>query len=89
MNNTNSREAILTRREAADYLRVCLSVFDKLGVPRIRLRRKVLFRREALDKWLAENETAGICPMGDVLAIRLSADGGNGRARFKDEEAGT
>jgi hypothetical protein len=66
MNNTNSREAVLTRREAAEYLRVCLSVFDKLGVPRIRLRRKVLFRLETLDKWLAENETAGIRQGGNV-----------------------
>jgi excisionase family DNA binding protein len=66
MNNTNSREAVLTRREAAEYLRVCLSVFDKLGVPRIRLRRKVLFRREALDKWLAENEATGIRQGGNV-----------------------
>jgi excisionase family DNA binding protein len=60
MNNHNTnRETVLTRREAADYLRVCLSSFDKLGVPRIKVRRKVLFRREALDQWLAENEAVG------------------------------
>jgi excisionase family DNA binding protein len=58
MHNIN-QETVLTRREAADYLRVCLSSFDKLGVPRIKVRRKVLFRREALDQWLAENEAVG------------------------------
>jgi hypothetical protein len=62
----NSQENVLTRREAADYLRVCLSSFDKLGVPRIQVRRKMLFRRETLDKWLAENEAAGNRQGGDV-----------------------
>jgi excisionase family DNA binding protein len=57
--NAPDRETVLTRREAADYLRVCLSCLDRLGVPRIKVRRKVLFRREALDRWLAENEAAG------------------------------
>jgi excisionase family DNA binding protein len=56
--NDPSREAVLTRREAADYLRVSLSCFDRLGVPRIKVRRKMLFRRETLDRWLAENEAA-------------------------------
>jgi excisionase family DNA binding protein len=60
MIDPTNRETVLTRREAAEYLRVCLSTFDKLGVPHIKARRKVLFRREALDKWLAENEAAGI-----------------------------
>jgi hypothetical protein len=49
--------AVLTRREAAEYLRVCLSCLDRLGVPRIKVRRKVLYRRDTLDQWLAENET--------------------------------
>lgn len=62
----NSQKNVLTRREAADYLRVCLSVFDKLGVPCIQVRRKMLFRRETLDKWLAENEAAGKRQGGDV-----------------------
>jgi hypothetical protein len=65
-NRNTNRETVLTRREAADYLRVCLSVFDKLGVPCIQVRRKMLFRRETLDKWLAENEAAGKRQGGDV-----------------------
>jgi hypothetical protein len=65
-NRNTNRETVLTRREAADYLRVCLSVFDKLGVPRIQVRRKMLFRLETLDKWLAENEAVRNRQGGDV-----------------------
>ena len=46
---------ILTRIEAAAYLRVCKATFDKLPIPRIKIRHRVLFKRSAIDQWLAQN----------------------------------
>jgi hypothetical protein len=50
-----STGAILDRKEAAKYLHCCLGTLDKLTIPRTKVRRRVLYRKEILDKWLAEN----------------------------------
>ena len=43
---------ILSRKEAASVLGVCLTTFDRLDVPRIKIRRRVMIKREALNKWI-------------------------------------
>jgi len=48
---------LLTRRESASFLRVGLSLFDKMEIPGIKLGRRVVFRKSALEAWLAEKET--------------------------------
>jgi excisionase family DNA binding protein len=53
------KEAVLSRQEAAQYLHVCLTTFDKLDIPRVKVRRKVLFRLESLEKWLTDHEKTG------------------------------
>jgi hypothetical protein len=52
----DSSGGVLTRIEAAQYLRVCKSTLDKLNIPKSKLRRRVLYRKTALDRWLAERE---------------------------------
>jgi hypothetical protein len=45
---------LLTRKEAAKYLRICKSTLDKLPIPRIKIRHLVFYRKCDIDKWLAE-----------------------------------
>jgi hypothetical protein len=44
---------ILTRAEAAAYLKICRTTLDKLDIPRTRIRRRILYRRDILDQWLS------------------------------------
>jgi hypothetical protein len=46
---------LFDRREAAVYLRICKSTLDTLLIPRIKVRRRVLYRRSELDQWLDRN----------------------------------
>lgn len=48
---------ILSRQEAAAYLGICKATLDRLDIPRTQIRRRVLFRKDILDKWLASNTT--------------------------------
>ena len=52
MNKVFRHPDLFTRKEAAVYLGVCLTTLDRLDVPRTRLRHRVFFKRDALDKWL-------------------------------------
>jgi len=45
----------LTKKELMAYLKVSRTIIEKLmrqGLPHIKLDRRVLFRREDVDKWL-------------------------------------
>jgi hypothetical protein len=46
---------LLSRLEAGAYLRICRSTLDKLMIPRIKIRHRVLYRRSELDLWLIKN----------------------------------
>ena len=43
---------ILSRKEAACVLGVCLTTFDRLDIPRLKIRRRVMIKRDALNKWI-------------------------------------
>ena len=43
---------ILSRREAAAFLGICLATLDRLDIPRTRIRHRVVYKREALNKWV-------------------------------------
>jgi len=53
--NQPTRE-VLTRTEAAEYLRVGKSTLDRLAIPKMQIRRRVLFRKDAIDKWLLSQQ---------------------------------
>jgi excisionase family DNA binding protein len=55
MSNPNISSDILTRRKAAEYLHVCRTTLDRLNLPRIKVRRRVLFTKAAVDQWLQEH----------------------------------
>ena len=54
MTVTNETKEILTRKEAAVYLSVCVITLDKLPIPRIKTGRCVRFKKSIIDSWLEE-----------------------------------
>jgi predicted DNA-binding transcriptional regulator AlpA len=46
---------LLDRKEAAGYLRICKTTLDNLAISRIKIRRRVLYRKSELDKWIDQN----------------------------------
>jgi hypothetical protein len=53
----STKKEILSRLEAAEYLGVCKTTLDRLAIPKTQIRRRVLYRREILDKWLLQHTT--------------------------------
>jgi hypothetical protein len=53
---TENEKQAFSRKDAAKYLGVCLNTLDRAGIPRVRIARRVIYRRSALDKWLEERE---------------------------------
>jgi hypothetical protein len=45
---------ILSRKQAAVFLGICCTTLDRLDIPRIKIRRRVLFKRDILLRWLDE-----------------------------------
>jgi excisionase family DNA binding protein len=52
MPSQNTFTDVLSRAEAAQYLRVCKTTLDRLAIPRVQIRRWVLFKKSTLDAWL-------------------------------------
>jgi hypothetical protein len=46
---------LLNRSEAARFLGIGLNTLSNLSIPRTRIRRRVLYRRDILEKWAKEN----------------------------------
>jgi hypothetical protein len=55
MNTTNIPE-ILTRKEAASFIRVCITSFDRMRLPCFRVGRRVFYRKSTLDAWISTQE---------------------------------
>jgi len=47
---------VLSRRQAAQFLGVCLTTLDRLNIPRTQIRKRVMYRKATLDSWLAKQE---------------------------------
>jgi len=50
---------ILSRKQAADFLGVCLTTLDRLDIPRTRVRHRVLYKRDVLLKWIDDQTEGG------------------------------
>jgi len=48
---------VMSRKEAAAYIGVGKSTLDRLSIPKIQIRRRILFRKDAVDKWLLSQQT--------------------------------
>jgi excisionase family DNA binding protein len=51
-----TKKEVMSRRETAAYIGIGRSTLDRLDIPKVQVRRRVLYRREAVDKWLAQNQ---------------------------------
>jgi len=58
MNSTTNIE-ILSRKKAAAFLGICLTTLDRLDIPRTKIRHRVMFRRDVLDKWIVDQTDGG------------------------------
>jgi hypothetical protein len=47
---------LLTKQEAADFLRVSVRTLDRLPIPRVRVRNAVRYRQTTLDEFSRTNE---------------------------------
>jgi excisionase family DNA binding protein len=56
---TVTQKEVLSRKEAAAYIGVCKSTLDRLNIPKIQIRRRVLFKRESIDEWLVAQQAKG------------------------------
>ena len=54
---TQPTKEVLSRKEAAAYLGVCNNTLARMGVPKIKIRRRVFFKKDAIDKWLLSHQT--------------------------------
>ena len=55
LNAEVSVREILSREETSKFLGVCKTTLDKLTIPHIKIRRRVLYRKTELDQWLVQN----------------------------------
>jgi predicted DNA-binding transcriptional regulator AlpA len=46
---------VLSRREAAALLGICRTTLDRLDIPRTRIRNRVMFKREVINKWIDDH----------------------------------
>jgi len=56
MIHSDQTPELLTRREAASLIRVCLTSLDRMQLPVIRIGRRVFYRKSTLETWLSDNE---------------------------------
>ena len=47
---------VLSRKQAAKFLGICITTLDRLDIPRMQIRKRVLFRKATLEKWLEKQE---------------------------------
>ena len=47
---------LMSRAEAALYLRVCKTTLGRLDIPKTQIRKRILYRKSTLDAWLAAQE---------------------------------
>ena len=50
---------IMSRRQAAQFLGICLTTLDRLDIPRIRIRHRVMFKLDLLKKWIDRQTVNG------------------------------
>jgi hypothetical protein len=55
MNSHIIYSELLTRKEAAAHLKICRTTLDRLQIPRIKIRRRVFFKKATLEQWLEEH----------------------------------
>jgi hypothetical protein len=56
---TQPAKEVMSRRDAAAYIGIGKSTLDRLSIPKIQIRRRVLYKKEVIDKWLLAHQAKG------------------------------
>ena len=49
---------VMSRTEAAAYIGICKVTLDRIDdIPKIKIRRRVLFKKDAIDRWLLSHQS--------------------------------
>ena len=59
MDNNAETAEILSRKKAAAFLGICLSTLDNSNIPKTKIRKRVLYKRDVLIKWVDEHAEKG------------------------------
>jgi hypothetical protein len=59
MNTTTANIEIMSRKQAAAFLGICLTTLDRLDIPRTKIRHRVMYRRDVLDRWFVDQTENG------------------------------
>ena len=46
---------LLSRKETARFLGICLTTLDRLGIQRTMVRHRVMYKREVLSRWIDDH----------------------------------
>jgi len=52
MKNDFGTPNILSRRETAAMLGICLTTLDRLDISRTRVRHRIMYKRDVINKWI-------------------------------------
>jgi len=61
MKSIPEEREVFSREQAARYLSIGKGTLDKLDIPKIQLRRRIVYKRADIDKWL-EGQKSGRVP---------------------------
>jgi len=50
---------ILSRKQAAAFLGICTNTLDRQDIPKTKIGRRVMFKREVLNKWIDDHTEKG------------------------------
>jgi len=57
--NISTAPDVLSRKEAATYLTITRGTLDKLDIPKIQIRRRVVYKKADIDAWLEAQKDSG------------------------------
>ena len=46
---------VMSRAQAAAYIGIGKSTLDRLNIPKVQIRRRILYKKADIDKWLSQN----------------------------------
>ena len=51
---TQITKEVMSRKEAAAYIGIGKSTLDRLNIPKVQIRRRILYKKADIDKWLSQ-----------------------------------
>jgi len=55
MDTISLQDNVLSRKAAANFLGVCKTTLDRMNIPHVKVRRRVLYQQSELINWLKKN----------------------------------